>query len=45
MLEAAVRHLLAELAKNPPADKPEVPDGPDRRGLVDPKTAPDPRDR
>lgn len=40
MLEAAVRHLIAELAKSPPKSRPPVPDGPDRRGLVDREDAP-----
>jgi tricorn protease len=40
MLEAAVRHLLTELEKNPPKPRPPVPQGPDRRGLVDQAQAP-----
>ena len=40
MLEAAVRHLLGELARNPPPARPAVPKGPDRRGLIDPDSAP-----
>ncbi len=44
-LEAAVRHLLQELETSPVKPRPGTPEGPNRRGLVDPKTAPDPRDR
>ncbi|MFO1050598.1 MAG: PDZ domain-containing protein [Planctomycetota bacterium] len=40
VLEAAIRHLLTELEKNPPATRPAVPEGPDRRGLVDPGSSP-----
>ena len=40
MLEAAVRHLLQQLEEQGGHERPEVPEGPDRRGLVDPDSAP-----
>jgi tricorn protease len=40
MLEAAVAHLLGELATNPKPARPPVPAGPDRRSLVDQDTSP-----
>ncbi|MBK8978914.1 MAG: PD40 domain-containing protein [Planctomycetes bacterium] len=45
MLEAAVRNLLERLEQSPPPRRPEPPRGPDRRGLVDPASAPGARDR
>ncbi len=43
MLEAAVAQLLKTLEANPPRHRPPVPAGPDRRGLVPPRTDHSPR--